>query len=61
MPADIEEKVAEQNVYEKPLPDEAAEKWVRRAFGTDCLLPATGLKKNDAGGYRGKSRQAKCL
>ena len=26
MPEDIEEKVAEQNVYEKSLPDEAAEK-----------------------------------
>ena len=49
MSADIGEKVAEQNVYEKSLPDEAAEKWVRRAFATDCLFAGTGLKKNDAG------------
>ena len=61
MSEDIEEKVAEQNVYEKSLPDEAAEKWVRRAFATDRLFAATGLKKNDVGRDRRKSGRAKCL
>ena len=49
MSASYCEKVARQNVYEKSLPDEAAEKWVRRAFATDCLLAGCDLIGTDAG------------
>ena len=49
MSAEIGEKVAEQNVYEKSLPDEAAEKWVRRAFATDRLFAGTRFFKTDVG------------
>ena len=53
---DAGEKVAEQKVYEKSLPDEAAEKWVRRAFATDRLFAATRFFKTGVGRFLRKSR-----